>query len=91
MLTNARFVRVAAVHLVLLVRLRRIAGLVKLHCSINFVCERQVRAVSGQAYWAESRLSLRPRCDRAVSAGADIQMILKPGVVLNRRKAALCH
>jgi len=38
---NAQFVRVAAVHLVLIVRLRRMAGLVKLQCSFDLVSERQ--------------------------------------------------
>jgi hypothetical protein len=33
--------RVAAVHLVLIVLLRRMAGLVKLQCSIDLVSERQ--------------------------------------------------
>ena len=37
----------------------------------------------------ETGLSLRPRCDRVVSAGADIQVTLKLRFVLHRRKAAL--
>jgi len=37
---------------------------------------------------ADSGHSLRVRCDRAASLGTDIQVFLKPGLSLHRRKAA---
>ena len=73
---NDRIVRVAAVHLVLMVRLRRMADLVKLQCSINLVSERQQWAGSDMRLsWIRCSIDFQNR----VVAAPDLQIYRRSG------------